>query len=310
MEHGYIRSDGAIEPASLPIERLGDFYFLKDNIINYTIEIQSNNIVFDGNGFSLALPQGTDTTTLGKYSPALIQISNGSNIVVQNTTFSTYYPGITITNSSKITILGNNFTSGRQSIELRSCSDSDIIGNSLTQNSNTGLFAMDSTHLNIAYNNISRNQNGGCDFVRLAYSNITRNNIMDNSLWVSSGSGIFVMMSANNRFFENNFVNNPTAIIFSGQNVSFNNLIYRNYFHGNMRDILNTGGDAVSGTNESPLGSPASTCFELQLYSAPSPTPLATPLPTINVEAIALVSIIIGVVTVVGLLIYFKKRNK
>ena len=74
-------------------------------------------------------------------------------------------------------------------------------------------------------------------------------------------------------------------------------------------DILNTGGDAASGTNESPLGNPASTSFELQLYSAPSPTPSATPLPTLNVEAIALGSITIGVVAVVGLLFYFKKRH-
>jgi hypothetical protein len=310
MEHGYIRSDGTIEPASLPIERLGDFYFLKDNIINYTIEIQSNNIVFDGNGHTLALPQESYTTMPGKYGPALIQINNGSNIVVQNTTFSTYYQGVSVTNSSRITILGNNFANGRGSINLRSCSDCDVLGNNLTENSSGGLSALDSTYLNIAYNNISGNQNDGCLVQGVSYSNITRNNIIDNSLGDLSGNGIYVIMAANNRFFENNFINNPTAIFFAGQNVSFNNLIYRNYFHNNREDILNTGGDAVSGTNESPLGSPASTCFELQLYSAPSPTPLATPLPTINVEAIALMSIIIGVVTVVGLLNYFKKRKR
>jgi len=269
LEHGYIRSDGTIEPATLPIEHTGNFYSLKDSIVNYTIEIQSSNIIFDGNGFLLALPQESYTTMPGKYGPALIQIINGSNIVVQNTTFSTYYQGVSVTNSSRITILGNNFANGRGSISLRSCSDCDVLGNNLTDNSSGGLSALDSTYLNIAYNNISRNQNGGCLLQGVTYSNITRNNIIDNSLGDLSGSGIYVMMAANNRFFENNFVNNPTAIFFAGDHGCFNNSIYRNYFHNNMRDILNTGGDAVSGTNESPLGSPASTSFELQLYSAP-----------------------------------------
>lgn len=269
MEHGYIRSDGTIEPAALPIERLGDFYFLKDDIVNYTIEIQSNNIVFDGNGYTLALPQESYTTNPGKYGPALIQIINGSNIVVQNTTFSTYYRGVSATNSSRITILGNNFANGRGSIILRSCSDCEVLGNNLTDNSSGGLSALDSTYLNIAYNNISRNQNGGCLLQGVTYSNITRNNIIDNSLGDLSGHGIYAMSASNNRFFENNFVNNPTAIFFAGDHGCFNNSIYRNYFHDNNRDILNTGGDASSGTNESPLENPASTSYELQLYSAP-----------------------------------------
>jgi hypothetical protein len=49
MEHGYIRSNGTVEPASLPIERTGNYYLLKDHIVNHTIEIQSSNIIFDGN---------------------------------------------------------------------------------------------------------------------------------------------------------------------------------------------------------------------------------------------------------------------
>lgn len=269
MEHGYIRSDGTIEPSTLPIERTGNFYSLKDNIVNYTIEIQSSNIIFDGNGFTLALPQDAYTTMPGKYGPALIQIINGSNIVVQNTTFSTYYQGVSVTNSSRITILGNDFTNGRGSIILRSCSDCDVLGNNLTENSSGGLSALDSTYLNIAYNNISRNQNGGCLLQGVTYSNITRNNIIDNSLGYGGGHGIYAIMVANTRFLENNFVNNPNAIIFSGNyNTSVNNLIYQNYFHDNDLDILNIGEDA-SAINESPLESPASTSFEPQLYSAP-----------------------------------------
>ena len=309
IKHGYIRSNGTVEPASLPIERTGNYYLLKDNLVNYTIEIQSNNSIFDGNRHTLSLPQESYTTNPGKYGPALIQIINGSNIVVQNTTFSTYYQGVSVTNSSRITILGNNFAIGRGSISLRSCSDCDVLGNNLTDNSSGGLSALDSTYLNIAYNNISRNQNGGCLLQGVTYSNITRNNIMDNSLGDLNGNGIYIILASNNSFVENNFVNNPTAILFAGDHGCFNNSIYRNYFHDNHLDILNTGGDAVSGTNESPLGSPANTNYQPQLYTAPAPTPSATPPHPLNVEATALVSIIIGVVTVAGLLFYFKKRK-
>jgi parallel beta-helix repeat protein len=310
MEHGYIRSDGTIEPATLPIERTDNFYFLKDNIVNYTIEIQSNNIVFDGNGYTLALPQESYTTNPGKYGPALIQINNCSNIVVQNTTFSTYYQGVSATNSSRITILGNNFANGRGSIILRSCSDCEVLGNNLTDNSSSGLSALDSTYLNIAYNNISRNQNGGCLLQAVTYSNITRNNIIDNSLGYLNGKGIYIILASNNSFVENNFVNNPTAILFAGDHGCFNNSIYRNYFHDNHLDILNTGGDAVSGTNESPLGSPASTNFELQLYASPQQN--STNTDSNNNPDFQTVAILAGLAIIVTLLaaIFLHLKNR
>jgi len=310
MEHGYIRSDGAIEPSTLPIERLDNFYLLKDDIVNCTIEIQRNNTVFDGNGFSLSLPQEAYTTLPDKYGPALIQIINSSNIVLQNTTFSTYYQGVRATNSSRITILGNNFASGHDSITLLSCSDCDVVGNNLTENSVVGLGALDSTYLNIAYNNISRNQNGGCLLQWVTYSNITRNNIVDNSLGYNSGNGIYVIIASNNRFVENNFVNNPNAIIFAGNNGCFNNSIYHNYFHNNHLDILNTGGDTVSGTNDSPLETPANTSCQPQLYTAPpeNPTnPDASNNP--DLQTIALVS---GSSIIVALLVavFWRSRRK
>jgi hypothetical protein len=313
MQNGYIRSNGTVEPASLPIERTGNYYILKDDIVNYTIEIQSNNIIFDGNGHTLSLPQESYTTMQSKYGPALIQIINSRNIVLQNTTFSTYYQGVRATNSSRITIFGNNFASGHDSITLLSCSDCDVVGNNLTENSVVGLGALYSTYLNIAYNNISRNQNGGCLLQWVTYSNITRNNIVDNSLWYNSGNGIYVIMSANNRFIENNFINNPNAIIFSGNyNSSVNNLIYNNYFRDNHVDILNIGED-VAGVNESPLESPANISYQPQLYTAPpeNPTnPDASNNPDLQTIAIISSSAIIVTLLVAGLWQYRRKHTR
>jgi len=313
MEHGYIRSNGTVEPASLPIERTGNYYLLKDDIVNYTIEIQSSNVIFDGNGHTLSLPQESYTTMPDKYGPALIQITNNSNVVIQNTEFTTYYTGISAANSSRITILVNNFKSGRYSIELRSCINSDIIGNSLTENSAIGLFAYKSAYLNIAYNNISRNQNG-CNFVQLSYSNITRNNIIDNFIVKTLGNAIFALSIDNNRFFENNLINNAEAIAITGSyNTSVNNLIYQNYFHDNHLDILNTGGDADSATNESPLGSPANTSYQPQLYTAPSENPTSPDANnTLDLQTIALVSgsAIIVTLLVAGSWQYRRKHTR
>ena len=49
----YIRSDGSVEPATAPIERIGNIYKLTGNIILYTIEIQRDNIVLDGAGYTI-----------------------------------------------------------------------------------------------------------------------------------------------------------------------------------------------------------------------------------------------------------------
>ncbi len=46
----YIRNDGSIEPATAPIERAGSLYRLTHDIVMYTIEIQRDNLYFDGSG--------------------------------------------------------------------------------------------------------------------------------------------------------------------------------------------------------------------------------------------------------------------
>ncbi|NLE06268.1 MAG: hypothetical protein GX638_15895, partial [Crenarchaeota archaeon] len=49
----YIKSDGRIEPSTVPIERVGSFYRLTDDVCMYTIEIQCDNLVFDGLDYSI-----------------------------------------------------------------------------------------------------------------------------------------------------------------------------------------------------------------------------------------------------------------
>jgi hypothetical protein len=53
LPYVYIRADGTVEPQILPIQRVGETYTFTGNIANYTIEVQRDNIVIDGTGYTL-----------------------------------------------------------------------------------------------------------------------------------------------------------------------------------------------------------------------------------------------------------------
>ena len=61
IKQAYIRSNGDVDPSTLPIERSGNVYILKDNILNYSITIEKNNVVIDGNGSLLEIPAYGET---------------------------------------------------------------------------------------------------------------------------------------------------------------------------------------------------------------------------------------------------------
>ncbi|MEM3377647.1 MAG: hypothetical protein QW674_01715 [Candidatus Bathyarchaeia archaeon] len=87
MPRIYIKSDGSVEPATAPIERIGNYYKLKENITRKTIVIQRDNIVLDG-------------------SHHLIE---RNNVNITNLNIERFTTGIRISNSSYINIFGNSF---------------------------------------------------------------------------------------------------------------------------------------------------------------------------------------------------------
>ncbi len=50
LPHIYIRSDGSLEPTSVPVQRAGNVYTFAGDLANCTLEIQRSNIVVDGAG--------------------------------------------------------------------------------------------------------------------------------------------------------------------------------------------------------------------------------------------------------------------
>src|SRR3989304_3190110 len=49
----YIRSDGTVEPSMVPIQKVGNVYTFTNDLLNYSIIVQRDNIVIEGAGFML-----------------------------------------------------------------------------------------------------------------------------------------------------------------------------------------------------------------------------------------------------------------
>ena len=79
----YIRSDGTVDPPTVPIHRTGSIYTFTGDLTNASIEVQRDNIIIDGAGFTL---QGNgDIWNTG------IVLTNRSNIMIENLNITNYW---------------------------------------------------------------------------------------------------------------------------------------------------------------------------------------------------------------------------
>ena len=106
----YIRNNGTVQPQTPLIERIGSSYKLTGDIANCTLEIQCDNIVLDGDGYSI---QGNASRIKG-YDDGNngIIIENQNHVTIKNINFEQGQTGIRISNSSDITLLDNTFSNG------------------------------------------------------------------------------------------------------------------------------------------------------------------------------------------------------
>lgn len=314
MANAYIRNDGTIEPSTLPIERSGNHYFLVGDIINYTINIQIDDVVFDGNGHSLTFSQNGEIPEhyTPKYGGPAILISNRTNIIIRNVSFVNYlagaFTGISIENSSNIIILQNSM-GNVLGVHMELCTDCSIIGN------NGGVVhVVKSTFVKIAYNRISDSY-FGINIRSTKNISITRNELVNNE------AGIMVLVSnVNSSIFENNFLENEVGIEYNGaSNLSDGSFVFNNYWNNNEAAIKSIDDNgmpyASSGVDQSPLESPVSVIFNASLFVLPSfaPMPSSTPFfETITVMfpvlVIAVIITVAVVITVTVFVIY--KKNK
>jgi parallel beta-helix repeat protein len=146
----YILSDGSVITSTnitVPIQHDGNIYTFTDNIDNYYLIVQRNNIIVDGAGYSL--------TAQGEMG---IDLSSRSNVTIKNLQIGYSVYGIFLYGAYQNTISGNTLTNNDYGVYLSEASQNTIIGNDVTNNA-IGFNIMSSSNNILRENEINDNYN-------------------------------------------------------------------------------------------------------------------------------------------------------
>jgi parallel beta-helix repeat protein len=156
----YIRSDGSIDPPTVPIQCVADVYTFTDDIYNKSIEVRISNITLDGNGHLLCGP------TTGKHIGFGIHLRWRKNVTITD---------IVISNSHAYSIF------------LDESSNCRIVNNSiLSIDCMWGIRLVDSHH-NLLTNNTVMNTYKAIELVGSSYNILSNNEVIDNThgIWLN-----------------------------------------------------------------------------------------------------------------------------
>lgn len=126
----YIRANGLIDPETAPISTVDKVTYTVTNNVYDSIVIERDNIVLDGEGYTIQ----------GAGSWAGIDFEERSNVTIKNVVIKGFRYGIDIDSSSNISIHGNNITNNLyDGIYLDESSHNRIFGNNITENDEDGI---------------------------------------------------------------------------------------------------------------------------------------------------------------------------
>ena len=224
--------------AASPLEIWSDFTFTGD--MSEPIEVMVDNVVIDGNGYTLqGLGSGTGFNIDGRSNVTIknvkiegwtnaISLWGASHIKISENTIVNNEHGIYLwdfTNFSSI--VGNNITSNYRGIYLRESSNHSIFENTIANNE-YGIYLWHSSNNSITENTLI-NQYLGITFFGSSNNTVVRNII------TNSYSGVYLRESSNTTITENTIVNNIVygITLYSSlkTRISGNN-ITNNYFCG------------------------------------------------------------------------------
>jgi parallel beta-helix repeat protein len=243
----YIRSDGRIDPPTVPISSLDSITYTFNDDIYDSIVIERDNIVVNGTGYVL---QG-----MGIAGSKGILLTGRNNITISNMKITAFDCGIYLHESTNTRMLENNITDNWDGIYLRSSSNNFIVGNNITANNDDGIGLYRSTNNIIARNHMVSNNWRGIWLYDASNNNeISGNNIAANKeedgIWLGNSSynfivgnnitannddGILIAWSSNyNNIVGNNIANNNYGIYVLD---SSENSIYHNNFSTNTKQV-------------------------------------------------------------------------
>jgi hypothetical protein len=179
----FIKEDGSISPTTELLARNGDTYYLTGNTTNCSFTIQRSNIVFDGKGYTIDGSVGT----IGYSNRGLI-LTFVTNVTVKDVTVKNFWSdNIAVLSSSYCTF--SNIQSNIQSIGGQPLNFQASNFNKVTK-SNINQLVMSGSNNTFYSNNIY--------FIwKFSSPNIWDNGIVGNYWSANSGSGPYVLNSAN-----------------------------------------------------------------------------------------------------------------
>jgi parallel beta-helix repeat protein len=208
----YIRADGSVDPPTANITTVDNVTYTFTDNINDSIVIERDNIVVDGDDYTV---QGTGSGTG-------IDLSSRSNVTIKNIEIKTFGYGIWLNMSSKITISKSNITNNgpvfdsiAAGIYLKDSSDSTISGNNITNNTGVGILFWASSNNSVIGNIFSNN---GL-YVLDSFQNVVESNLVNDkplvyleevSNYTVANAGQVILVNCDNILVENLDLSNTT----------------------------------------------------------------------------------------------------
>jgi parallel beta-helix repeat protein len=135
LEKIYIKADGSISPPTRSIIRTQNGYTFVDNLSNYALEVQCNNIVINGAGYYVQ-----------KIQPAYLRtdalaLKGVRNVTITNLDIRGFDYGVYLSNSQDCQIIGNEFSGNQRGIVLADHSTGNMVsGNSFSSGGGIGIY--------------------------------------------------------------------------------------------------------------------------------------------------------------------------
>src|SRR4030067_1592105 len=114
----YIRADGSIDPPTAPIATTDNVTYTFTGNIYDEIVVKRDNTIIDGMGHTVEGTEAGDSKG--------IDLTERSNVTIENTTIKAFYYGIWLDHSSSNGITGNNITNNRFGIILDESSGNNL----------------------------------------------------------------------------------------------------------------------------------------------------------------------------------------
>ena len=204
----YIRANGDVDPAWVPIQRNGDIYTFTGNM---TVDgdatgmiIERDNMTLDGTGHHFS------RSPMAIYAIG-IMLTERSNVTIKNLSISKFSDGVFLNSTFQTTIENNTIQTESSGVTLISSSNNTISANNITENNSAGLKLISSSYNSILRNTLINNARG----VRLENSS-NSNTISQNKIAGGNIAGIdlcsFELIQEHNRIFRNEIKDNRYGV--------------------------------------------------------------------------------------------------